>query len=81
MKKFSIDANASWTPKITMEFLDHLTHHKELKDRVMMLEQPFHVEFLKIGEDKKLEEEWLALTKRKISDRELLESSATKSAQ
>eukprot|EP00026_Physarum_polycephalum_P009161 Phypoly_transcript_09273.p1 GENE.Phypoly_transcript_09273~~Phypoly_transcript_09273.p1 ORF type:complete len:423 (+),score=78.39 Phypoly_transcript_09273:66-1334(+) len=46
MKQFSIDANSSWTPASSLEFLGHI--NQDLTKKFCMLEQPFPADFLKV---------------------------------
>lgn len=43
--KFSIDANASWTPEISLQYLQEV---ESLHSKFSMMEQPFNAEFLKV---------------------------------
>ena len=47
---WSIDANACWTPEISLQYLDYLKSNRALMKRIHMIEQPFPLEFEKVVE-------------------------------
>eukprot|EP01111_Echinosteliopsis_oligospora_P016324 TRINITY_DN6734_c0_g1_i1.p1 TRINITY_DN6734_c0_g1~~TRINITY_DN6734_c0_g1_i1.p1 ORF type:complete len:430 (-),score=69.52 TRINITY_DN6734_c0_g1_i1:84-1373(-) len=59
MSKFSVDANASWTPDLCLEFLKK---SEPIRDKFYMMEQPFPSTFLKEGLPNQKEDlEWRAV--------------------
>jgi hypothetical protein len=48
--RWSIDANAGWTPTVAMSYLTMLKQNPQLMKRFYMIEQPFPLEFEKVPE-------------------------------
>jgi L-alanine-DL-glutamate epimerase-like enolase superfamily enzyme len=57
---WSIDANAAWTPEISLEFLHKIKEQiPEFLPMLYMVEQPFPVELLYVTEDQQTAEKWI----------------------
>jgi L-alanine-DL-glutamate epimerase-like enolase superfamily enzyme len=43
VRKYIIDANASWSPHNCETFLTSIENYKNVKDKILYLEQPFPI--------------------------------------
>lgn len=56
---WSVDANAAWTPELTIQFMQELEKYPDIKQFMYMIEQPFPVDFLsQISEDNSARYKW-----------------------
>ena len=58
--QWSVDANAAWTPELTIQFLEELEKHPTIKQYMYMIEQPFPVDCLsQVVADSDLRSKWI----------------------